>query len=80
MYSKVTQRYIYILFLFFSIIVYYKILTMVPCAIQQLPLVYLFYIQWCVYVNPKLLIYPFAPLFSLGNISLVSMSVSLFLF
>ena len=34
MYSKVIQLYIYILFRFFSIIVYYKILNIVPCAIQ----------------------------------------------
>ena len=35
MYSKVIQLYVYILFFrFFSIIGYYKILSIVPCAIQ----------------------------------------------
>ena len=39
----------------------------------------LFYIVLCVYVNPKLLIYP-SPLFPLVTVSLFSMSVGLFLF
>ena len=30
----------------------------VPCALQQVLVVYLFYIQLCVFVNPKFLIYP----------------------
>ena len=35
MYSKVIQLYIYIFFfIFFSIMAYYKILNIVPCAIQ----------------------------------------------
>ena len=35
LYSKVIQLYMYIfLFIFFSIIVYYKILNIVPCALQ----------------------------------------------
>ena len=51
--------YIYISFFrFFSIRGYYKIFNIVPCAIQQVLAVYLFYIQQCVYVNSKLLIYP----------------------
>ena len=35
LYSKVTQLYTYILlFIFFSIMVYHRILIIVPCAIQ----------------------------------------------
>ena len=38
--------YIYILFkIFFSTLVYYRILTMLPCAIQQDRVMYLLYIQ-----------------------------------
>ena len=78
-YSKVTQLYIYILFQIFSIIGYYKILSIVPCAIQQAPDVYLCYIQQCAYVNPKLLIYPLPrPAISpLVTINLCSVSESL---
>ena len=53
--------YIYIcifFFRFFSIIGYYKMLGTVPWALQQVLVVYLFYIQTCVYFNPKLLLYP----------------------
>ena len=53
-YSKVTQLYIYIypfFFRYFSHIGYYRILSRVPCAIQQVLVDYLFYIQQCVYVN-----------------------------
>ena len=45
--SKVIQLYIptYLFFFrFFSIVVYYKILNIVPCAIQYGIVVYLFYI------------------------------------
>ena len=74
---------IYIFFFrFFSLIDYYKILSIFPCATQQVLVGYLFYVQQCVCVNPKLLIYP-APLptFSpLVTISLFSMYVGLFLF
>ena len=49
--------YIYVLFFrFFFIIGYHKMLSIVLCAMQQV-LVYLFYIQQCVYVNPQILIY-----------------------
>ena len=34
LYSKVIQLYIYIFFRFFSIIGYYRVLTIVPCATQ----------------------------------------------
>ena len=71
-------RYIFF-FRLLSIIGYYKILNIVPCAIQQALVVYLFYIQQCVSANPKLLIYP-SPPFPLVTISLFSMSVNLFLF
>ena len=37
-------RYIYNFFRFFSHIGYYKILSIVPCAIQYILVVYLFYI------------------------------------
>ena len=52
--SKVIQinTYVYIFFLrFFSIIGYYKILIIVPCAIQQVLAVYLFYIEQFEYFN-----------------------------
>ena len=52
--SKVIQinTYVYIFFLrFFSIIGYYKILIIVPCAIQQVLAGYLFYIEQCEYFN-----------------------------
>ena len=39
----------------FSIIGYNKILNVVPCAIS---IVCLFYVLWCVSINPILLIYP----------------------
>ena len=34
-----------------------KILRIVPCAIQEVIVVYLFYIHQCVYVNPKVPVY-----------------------
>ena len=61
LYSKVNQLYVYIyplFFRFFSHVVYYRILSRVPCAIQQVLVDYLFYIQQFVYVKPELLIYP----------------------
>ena len=57
--DSVAHMYINIYILFFtfsSIIGYYKVLSRVPCAMQQIFVVYLFYIQSCIYVNPKLLI------------------------
>ena len=51
-------------FTFFSIMVYYRILNIVPCAILG-PC--LFCIQQFVSANPKLLIYPPSPLFPCGN-------------
>ena len=48
---------IYIIFRYFFIIVYYRILHRVPCATQQVLVFYLFYIQQCVSVHLELLIY-----------------------
>ena len=44
--------------IFFSIVGYYKILNIVPCAIQYDLVVYLFYTEYCVSAHLKLLIYP----------------------
>ena len=79
-YSKVNQLYIYrypvFLFLrFFSHIGHYRVLSRVPCAIQQVLISYLLYIQQCVYVNPNLPIYP-SPPYPLVTISLLSTSVT----
>ena len=38
--------------------IYYRILNIVPCAIQWDLVVCLFYIEYFVYANLKLLIYP----------------------
>ena len=57
-YSKVNQLDICpFLFTFFSRIVYYTVLNGFPCAIKQVLVTYIFYTQWCVYVNPNLLTY-----------------------
>ena len=51
--SKLNQLYTHIyplFFKFFSHIGHYRVLSRVPCAVQQVLVVYLFYIQWCVYV------------------------------
>ena len=50
-----------VLFRFFSIIGYYKILTRVSCATQQVLVTYLLYIWQCVYVNLKFPIYLYHP-------------------
>ena len=79
--SKVNQLYIYIyplFFRFFSHLGHYRVLSRVPCAVQQILMSYLFYIQYCVYVNPNLPIYP-SPLSPLITISLFSTSVILLL-
>ena len=60
--DSVIHIHLYLFFFrFFSIIGCYKILSIVPCAIQQVLIGYLFYIQQCVYFNPKLLVYPSSP-------------------
>ena len=84
-YSKVNQLYIYIypLFFFFlrffSHICHYRLLSRVPCAIQQVLISYLFYIQQCVYVNPNLPIYP-SPHLSPGNHKFVFFFKIIYLF
>ena len=45
------------LFRFLSLTSYYKLLSRVPCTIQYILVGYLFYVLYCVYVNPSLLIY-----------------------
>ena len=60
-YRKVILLYIYIYSFFFRFLThvgYYRILSRVPCAIQQVLVGYLFYIQQCIYVNPNLPIHP----------------------
>ena len=69
-YIEVIQLYIYIHpfhFSFFSHIGYYRKLNRVPCALQWELVGYLFYIQQCVCINPKLLIYPSPSPFLFGN-------------
>ena len=54
------------LFRFFSHIGHYRVLSRVPCTIQQVLISYLFYIQSCVYVSRSLPVYP-SPSLSFGN-------------
>ena len=68
------QSYIYMylfFFKFFSHLGYYRILTRVPCAIQQVLVGYLFHIQQWECVNPKLPVYPSHPPFPPGNLKSV---------
>ena len=53
-YSKVNQLYISI-YAFFSHISYYKPLSTFPCAVGRVLLI-IYFIQWCVYVIPTLLL------------------------
>ena len=58
----VTQHSTYIYFFrFFSIVGYYKILNIILCPTQYVPVVYLFYVYWCVSDNPQFHIYPSLP-------------------
>ena len=69
-YSKVIQLYLYLYIFFtkfFSIIGYYKTVTIVPCAIQQDLVIYLIFIKKYVSVNPKLLNYPSPTPFTFSN-------------
>ena len=52
------SEYVHSFLRFFSHIGHYRVLSRVPCAIQQVLISYLFYIQQCVYVNPNLPTYP----------------------
>ena len=65
---KNIQRYIFF-FRFFSIIGYYKIVNTVNSLCYTVGLVYLFYIQYYVFVNSKLLICP-SPLLPMVTINL----------
>ena len=47
-YSKVIQLYMYIYLISFCTMIYYRILNIVPCAIQKDLVVYLFYIVVCI--------------------------------
>ena len=77
MYKKVIHIYIYIFFLrVFFHIGYYKILDIVPCAIQFIFIA--FFVYSSVFINTVLLIYP-PTLFPLVAIILYSISVSIFL-
>ena len=81
LYSKVNQLYRYIYPFFFrfpSHLGHHRALSRIPCAIQQVLVTYLFYIQQCIYFNPSLPIHP-TPSVPLVTIRLFSTSVSLFL-
>ena len=54
--DSVIHPFIYLFFRFFSLIGYYKILSKVACAKQQVLVNYLCYIQQFVCVKPKLII------------------------
>ena len=54
-------------FRFFSTIIYYKILNVVPYAMEQHLIVYLSYIQQFLFANHKLLIYPLGSIPGLGR-------------
>ena len=81
LYSRMNQLYIHIyplFFRFFSHIGHYRVLSRVPCAIEQLLISYLLYIQQCVYDNPNLPIYPSPPLSPL--VTIISSCPALVLF
>ena len=80
--SKVTQSYTHIYS--FSHIIFCHvpsqvIIYIVPCVIQQNLIAYLLQMQYAS-TNPKLLVHPTPAPFSLAITSLLSMSMSLFLF
>ena len=71
--SKVNQLHIYIYSLFFrfpSHLGRHRTMSRVPCAKQQVLIIYLFYTQQCMYVNPDLPSHP-PPLSLLGNCGFV---------
>ena len=71
----------YIFFIiFFSIMVYYRIMNVVPCVTQQDLVVYPFSIHSFATVNPKLPVLPFPTSSHLATTSLFSMSVSYIVF
>ena len=81
LYSKVTQlyKYVCIFVIFFSIMVYYRILNIVFCVTQK-DLVCLFSMYYFASANLKLPLHPCPTPSPLATTSLYSMSVSLFLF
>ena len=81
LYSRVNQLYIYVYPLFFrfpSHLGHHRALSIVPCAIQQVLISYLFCIQQHICIIPNLPIHPTLPS-PLVTISLFSTSVTLFL-
>ena len=61
LYSKVNQPYVYMYLLFFilpSLLDHHRVLSRVPCAMQQALTSYLLYTQQCIYVNTNLPIHP----------------------
>ena len=81
-YSKVIQLYTCIYSFFFRLFShtgYYRILSRDPCAIQQVLVGYLFYIQQDVHAHPTLLILslPLPHISPLVTINLFSVSLSL---
>ena len=80
-YSNVNQLYIYIyplFFRFFSHIGHYRVLGRVPCAIQQVLIIYFIYSSVCMSIPISQFIpSPLSPLVTIG---LFSTSVTLFLF
>ena len=72
-----SYAYIYILKIFFPIMVYLRILNIVPCAIQQDFAISLFYVEQIASDKPKLSAPPLPT--PLAMTSLFSLSVSLFL-
>ena len=66
LYSKMIQLYITFFFIFISIIVYHRVLNIVPCATQQELIVYPFSIKEFASANTKLPLHP-SPSPRLGN-------------
>ena len=62
---EMKQMYNFCLYFFFSIIVYYKVLNVVPCAIQYNLVVYLFYNSSLYLLIPNSEFIPFPPPFPL---------------
>ena len=65
-----------VFFIFFFIVVYHRILNIIPCAIQKDLVIYLFYIYQFVSANPKLPIQLSPTHLCLGNNQSVCVSDS----
>ena len=73
LYGRVVQLYIYTYTLFFrfpSHLGHHGALSCVPCAVRQVLISCLFFMWWCIYVDPNLPVRP-TPLFPLGNCKFV---------